>query len=91
MKKQVILRVVGLALVTAVLVTQEFHLPRALFTCNHLGLEAAGVIADRRAYSPRSLQWSNTREIPASLVALVDVIRKRPPAILGEPIPLNVN
>jgi len=32
----------------ALLVTQRFHLPRALFTCNFLGIKGVGVIADLR-------------------------------------------
>lgn len=34
----------------AILVTQRFHLPRALHTCNELGVEAIGVVADRQPY-----------------------------------------
>ncbi|MFH1906686.1 MAG: ElyC/SanA/YdcF family protein, partial [Chloroflexota bacterium] len=34
----------------AVVVTQGFHLPRVLYTCNALGLEAVGVEADRQRY-----------------------------------------
>jgi len=74
---------------SALLVTQDFHLPRALFTCRNLGLDAIGVTADRRAYDPRSVRWSKTREIPAVLVALVDVIKKEPAPVLGEPIPID--
>lgn len=33
-----------------ILVTQGFHLPRAIYTCNILGLEASGVQADQREY-----------------------------------------
>ncbi len=32
----------------AILVTQRFHLPRAIFTCSNLGLPVTGVEADRR-------------------------------------------
>lgn len=74
---------------SAVLVTQAFHLPRALFLCNSLDLESTGVIADRRVYDPRSVAWSESRELPALLVALVDVIRKAPPPVLGDPIPIQ--
>jgi SanA protein len=74
---------------TALLVTQAFHLPRALFLCQALGLQVSGVIADRQPYAPRSLAWSQLREIPATLAALVDVIRRAPPPVLGEPIPLS--
>ena len=73
----------------AVLVTQEFHLPRALFTCQSLGVDVTGVIADRRPYDPRSVAWSESRELPALVVALVDVVRRAPAPILGEPIPLD--
>jgi SanA protein len=74
---------------SALLVTQAFHLPRALFLCNSLGLESYGVIADRRSYDPRSVAWSESRELPALLIALVDVIRKAPPPVLGDPIPIQ--
>jgi len=74
---------------SAVLVTQEFHLPRALFTCNRLGLEVVGVAADIQFYSRRSLAWSSLREIPALVIALVDVLQGAPPPVLGEPISLD--
>jgi SanA protein len=74
---------------SAVLVTQQFHLPRALFTCHRLGLEVVGVAADQQRYSPRSLAWSRLREIPALLVALVDVLRQAPPRVSGDPIALD--
>lgn len=73
----------------AVLVTQAFHLPRALFLCTSLGLEGSGVAADRRRYDPRSIAWSEMREVPALVVALTDLIRGDPPPVLGDPIPLN--
>ena len=57
----------------ALLITQNYHLPRALATCEGLGIEAVGVSADLRPYSPRALQYWETREIPATLVALVEI------------------
>ncbi|MBX3001016.1 MAG: YdcF family protein [Caldilineaceae bacterium] len=72
----------------AVLVTQRFHLPRALFTCEQLGMEVFGVAADQRDYDPRSIAWSEMREIPATLMALLDIVRRQPPTFLGEQIPL---
>jgi SanA protein len=74
---------------SAVLVTQRFHLPRALFLCDQLGIKAVGVAADQRVYDPRSVAFSETREVPALVVALLDVIRRAPPPVLGEPIPLK--
>ena len=41
----------------AILVTQGFHLPRALYTCNSLGLKAVGVASDRGEYRPESLLY----------------------------------
>jgi SanA protein len=73
----------------AVIVTQAFHLPRALFLCNQLGVQSVGVAADQRQYDPRSIAWSEGREIPATFFALLDVIRRGPPAVLGDPIPLS--
>ena len=72
-----------------ILVTQEFHLPRALFTCQMLGLESVGVSADKRPY--RGARWYEIRETGATLVALRDVVIQTPPPVLGEPIPLNLN
>ena len=74
---------------SAVLVTQDFHLPRALFTCRGLGVEAVGVSADLRPYHRRSIGWSKIREFPATIVALFDVIRRQPAPVLGDPIPIN--
>lgn len=72
----------------AVLVTQRFHLPRALFTCVQIGLKATGVIADRRTYFPTSrLSWQ-IREIPATLNALLDVLVTHPLPVLGDPEPI---
>jgi SanA protein len=74
---------------SALLVTQAFHLPRALFICDTLGTDVVGVVADRRTYDPRSIAWSETREVPALLAALLDVVRRAPPPVLGEPLPLQ--
>jgi SanA protein len=74
---------------SAVLVTQEFHLPRALFICRNLGVDAVGVSADARTYHPHSMAWSRMREVPATIIAFLDVISQRPAAVLGDPIPIN--
>ena len=56
----------------AVLVTQTFHLPRALALCEGLGLSVAGVAADLSSYSARARRFWELREYPASLVALLE-------------------
>jgi SanA protein len=74
---------------SAVLITQDFHLPRALFTCRSLGVEAVGVSADLRQYHRISMGWSKAREFFATIKALFDVIRRQPAPVLGESIPIN--
>lgn len=73
---------------SAILVTQKFHLPRALFTCRLLGVEAIGVYADNRPY--RGARWYELRETAATLYALWDILRRNPPAVLGEPVPFLI-
>jgi len=72
----------------ATLVTQDYHLPRALFICQNLGLKAVGVSADRRNYSRGTYIYWRLREIPATLSAFIDVLITRPEPILGEPLPI---
>jgi SanA protein len=71
----------------AVLVTQAFHLPRALYTCHRLGLESVGVVADRRSYIRSA--WYQLRELFALTRAWLDVNLFRPTPVLGDPIPVN--
>ncbi|HEY3312769.1 MAG TPA: ElyC/SanA/YdcF family protein [Anaerolineales bacterium] len=71
----------------AILITQRFHLARALFLCNALGLDGVGVEANNRNYRKSSLVFWNIRELPATLTAFADVIT-RPVPILGDPEPI---
>jgi SanA protein len=71
----------------AVLVTQAFHLPRALFTCDRLGLDVAGVAADRHRLFREP--WYRLREVAALARAWIDVTLLRPLPVLGDPIPVD--
>ncbi len=71
----------------AILVTQRFHLDRALLTCAGLGVEAAGYAADRRPY--RSMWWNHLRETAATLNALLEVYVTHPLPVLGERIDIR--
>jgi SanA protein len=73
---------------SAILVTQGFHLPRALYTCNALGIPAVGVPADQREYRPRSMAYWNARELVATLVAFWEVYVSHPEPVLGNPEPI---
>ncbi len=67
------------------LVTQRFHLPRALYLCQSLGLEAVGVTADRRDYHLANTRYT-LREVPARIKAWLDVHILHPAVIGGDPI-----
>lgn len=54
------------------LISQDFHLSRALTICHALGIDALGVRADQRSYHPLAHRYWSLREIPATLVALWD-------------------
>ncbi len=69
-----------------VVVTQRYHLPRALYTCQRLGLDAVGYVADRRPYI--HIRRYQAREIPALWLAWWDLWVRRPTPVLGEPIPI---
>lgn len=75
----------------ALVVTQNFHLPRALFTCRGIGIDATGVSADLRDYNSHSLRFWNTRELPATLVALWQVWVSHPLPVMGEKEPIFSN
>lgn len=67
----------------AILVTQGFHLDRALYLCRKLGLvDVAGVPADRRRYDGAA--WQVGRELLASVKAWLDV-HVIPPRVVGGP------
>lgn len=74
-----------------ILVTQAFHLDRALLTCGSLGLDVVGVPVDDvrpTDYSRRSLLSSQLRELPSTAAAVFDLVIGREPRYLGEPIPI---
>lgn len=73
----------------AVLITQNFHLPRALYLCEAFGLNAVGVSADQRTYLRGSQLVWNVREVMATAAALWDVLIARPIPILGEPMAID--
>ncbi len=70
----------------AILVTQAYHLDRALFIAEHLGLDAVGVGADRRSYLYLRNYW--WRELAATALAGWEVLIARPKPVLGEKLPI---
>lgn len=52
-------------------VTQRFHLSRALYLCNKMGIDTYGVAADKRSYKDIVFFW--TRDLASSLKAWWDI------------------
>ncbi len=75
----------------AALVTQTFHLPRAMFLCQQLNLDSVGVNSDQRVYTQRSQTIWFIRELPATLMAFVDIWVRHPIPVMGAPEPINVD
>ncbi len=73
---------------SAILVTQPFHMARALYLCNSFGVESVGVEADNRYFLKRSRLIWNTRELFATMGAAWDVMFAHPVPVLGEPEPI---
>jgi vancomycin permeability regulator SanA len=67
----------------AILVTQRFHLPRALTLCRGVGIDAVGVGDDSRPYAPIATMISYVRELPAGLKAAVYLLVRPDPHFLG--------
>ncbi len=71
-----------------IIVTQAFHLPRALFICNAFEIKSLGVAADDANYNRQNYTFWWVREILASVVAAWDVFIAKPSPILGNPEPI---
>ena len=69
------------------LVTQKFHLPRALYLANALRIPSCGVAADLHYYSGETKR--NLREVVANVKAWLNVTVHSGPTFLGEKIPLS--
>ena len=71
-----------------IVVTQAFHLPRALYLCNAFDIEATGTPADDANYRLSSYTYWWVREVLATLKAYWDVLILHPLPILGPPEPI---
>jgi len=72
-----------------VIVTQKYHLTRALYIAKQLDLEAYGVSSDRREYKYQLKR--DIREIAAIVKDFIMCIFKPEPKYLGETIPVSGN
>lgn len=72
-----------------VIVTQRYHLYRAVYIAGRLGLEAYGVSADLRSYAGQTVR--DCREVLARCKDFLMTIWKPEPTYLGEAIPVSGN
>ena len=70
-----------------VVVTQQFHLARAVWCARSLGMEAEGSAADRHVY--RGIAWLEMREVLSRTKAVVDVSVGREPRHAGPAVDLG--
>ncbi len=72
-----------------IIVSQEYHLYRALYIAKRLGLDAYGVAADGENYAGQT--YRELREMLARVKDFAAAIVKPKPAYLGEVIPVSGN
>ncbi len=70
-----------------IIVTQDYHLYRALYIANQLGLEAVGVASNPREYSGQTMR--DIREVAARCKDFITCIFKPEPTYLGDTIPVS--
>jgi SanA protein len=68
-----------------IVVSQAFHLPRAVYIARHLGITTYGMRADRGHYLFRN----DVREIFGDVKALGNLLFDRQPKYLGKQIPIT--
>jgi vancomycin permeability regulator SanA len=69
----------------ALLVSQPFHLPRAVTLCRRSGIDADGVGARCHPCRVATLRKNKVREVGADLKAVWDVVLDRQPAVSSPP------
>lgn len=69
-----------------VVVTQTYHLYRALYTANGLGIDVVGVPSDLHTYGNQP--WFDVREIPARTKDFFQTLIGNPSKFVGDPISL---
>lgn len=72
-----------------IIVTQKYHLPRAVYLARKLGIEAYGVASDYRSFGGQF--YRDCREVLARVKDFFVAIIQPDPTYLGEAIPISGN
>ncbi|HEX9005326.1 MAG TPA: ElyC/SanA/YdcF family protein, partial [Blastocatellia bacterium] len=72
----------------AVLVSQGYHLPRALYIANQLGLDAVGMAGDLRLKNNK-IDYQSLRELAAEMKAYLNLRYFPPETLLGDRVPIR--
>ena len=64
-----------------IIISQEFHLDRAIFLSDHIGINATGLTADQLGHNNLK---ATTREMPACLACLIDIYVINPHPVMGK-------
>jgi SanA protein len=72
---------------SAVVVTQGFHMPRAIYLADAAGIEATGLTSDLHPYGIQGTK-SDVREVLSRVKAVADTTLNTP-AVGGPPIPID--
>ncbi len=67
----------------AIVVSQDYHVRRMLFSCQAAGIDVVGVGVSAASVTPLQGAIWRLREIPASWKAFVDAAVRRPPRVSG--------
>ncbi len=72
---------------SAIIISQNFHLPRAVYIGKSLGLDVVGMSADKHLYVLAT--YNELREALARFKAFIDITFQVKPKFLGNPIPIT--
>ncbi|MCD8529042.1 MAG: YdcF family protein [Chitinophagales bacterium] len=72
-----------------IIVTQKFHIVRAVYIANKVGLHAQGYAVEDNYLG--GIKYVRLREIPARTKSFFEVLFHLPPKYLGEKIPITGN
>jgi SanA protein len=73
---------------SAIVVTQGWHMPRALWLAKRAGMQVHGLVADRSTTGRQRRGWG-LREIFARVKAVADVLTGARPRFLGPKVPVT--